>query len=190
MTGAVVCAECGKNTYGLMPPGKHGSPRQQVCCHRVHRAPGSKLETVRADARIDWLAIELVVVDRRRIALNTAERDIAVRRLAERVPARHSNHNDIPPGMVTVAQVGELIGVTERHAQRIKAELPPATRHRCPVCCGPMWVLDRNGVVEEHGDGNIDRCPMSGRLAVNRVALLPVPQAVFVLRCYALAVSA
>ena len=138
-------------------------------------------------ARIDWAAIEWAAQGKA-VRLNTRELPLAIRRLQHRLRPLNDS-GDRPSGELTVAQLGALLGVNERTVARIKAELPAATRRRCPACRGDMWVLDASGVVEEHGDGYLKRCPMSDRLWRNAIRLHPIPQALLVLRVYALAVA-
>ena len=107
---------------------------------------------------IDWLRVDMVC-NGTALQLSREEREMAVRRLSERM---------LEPGewlctgnKINGFEVARRLNTTERTVLRIKAALPPADKDVCPVCREPMWVVD--GVVEAHPDRLLTECPMSGR---------------------------
>lgn len=99
--------------------------------------------------RIDWLAVEMVCGGQRLRLRYPEERRAVVRHFDHRLLNLNQNAVDIAPGVLTAAQVGELMGADPRSVVRIRKSLPPAVRRRCPDCGEPMWVCD-DGTVEPH----------------------------------------
>jgi len=126
-----------------------------VCLQQAKQREAEEREA----ARIDWLAVE-AVIQGHTANLNSAERRLVVRRLADRLTVDGDLQN-LPPGRLTATMLAARMGVGSSAVQAIVKRLPPATRRRCPECRGPMWVLE-DGTVEEHGDGFLARCAMSG----------------------------
>jgi hypothetical protein len=144
-----ICVECG-GPYRRRKVEKTKSPnRCRPCAQNA--------------AEVDWLAIENVILGFS-APLNSAEKRLVVRRLAHRLMSITDNRSLVPPGMITQAQLGKRMGVTSDAVTQILRRLPPATRRRCPDCRSAMWVFDASGVVEEHSNGFLDRCRMSGEL--------------------------
>jgi len=123
---------------------------------------------------IDWLAVQMVC-EGTRLPLSAAEKRMVIRRVEHRMLTATDNTTDISPGKIRARDLAELLDTSQRNVERVAADLPDADRRRCPVCKGWMWVLP-TGVVEEHGDGFHDTCPMTDRIAETVVGLLQRPE--------------
>jgi hypothetical protein len=180
-------------------------PRRCRGCSDAHREIAKKAIE---DAEIDWGAIEWAVQDIP-VRLTGTEKRLAVRRILHRLVKDDQgvDYQHIPAGKRTTQQVAEQFGCHKSAIQQIVHRMPKAVESVCPMCRGRMWILAESadcrligtkdvlrggvrvrgvGLVEDHGDGGVDRCRMSGRLGRQVVGLHPVPQALLVLRCYAL----
>jgi len=122
---------------------------------------------------IDWLAVDLVVSGQR-LALRPDEKRAVIRRLESKMLVQGEQNQDVPPWRLTATQLAERMLMSKRNVERLASELPEADKAVCPVCRGPMWVL-WTGVVEPHGDGFHETCPMSDRFPRCVVGLLPMP---------------
>lgn len=203
-----LCRDCTSTAYE--PCVDCGTPRRardinsgQSCreCLRRRRVEEAEL---REAARVDWAAVEWVAEGARPVGeLTATERQLIVRKVWHRLLPDTVWYN-AGPGFVTASQLGARMGVTGDAVTAIRNRLPAATEALCPQCRGPMWIRHEGteardlttrarvagiGLVEEHGDGFLNRCAMSDRLGRTVVALHGVPQVLLVLRCYALVAS-
>ena len=108
-------------------------------------------------AAIDWLAVHWVVSEGTALKLHTAERRMAMRRLADKM----LKNTDSPYAQkLTAFEVARRLHITDRSVIRYLADMQPGEKRICPVCREDMWVVD--GVVEAHPDRLFTECPMSG----------------------------
>ena len=92
---------------------------------------------------IDWQAVHWVVSEGTPLKLHTAERRMAMRRLADKM----QKVNDSPYcGKLTSYEVARRLQITDRSVIRYLQEMSPADKKVCPVCREPMWIAE--GVVE------------------------------------------
>ena len=136
--------------------------RNGVQCVVCVRLKHNEMIELKEDARVDWNSVDEVIqrpLDRP-VRLNSFEKKLVVRNLQHRLIGADENTTDIPPGRLTSNQLARRMGCHPSAVQHIARRLPPATKQVCPECLGDMWVLE-DGVVEEHGDGYHNRCPMS-----------------------------
>jgi hypothetical protein len=100
---------------------------------------------------------------------------MVVRRLDDRMLDRNDGYWDRATlGKLTAAQVAERLCVSERSVQRLRDELPAATKSPCPVCHETMWILRDTNTVEDHPDRLYEQCPMSGQTLQVRTGLAAV----------------
>lgn len=99
---------------------------------------------------------------------------MVVRRMEDKLLKNGESNADVPPWRLTAGKLAERMGMSQRNVERISSDLPEADKAKCPVCKGDMWVL-WTGVVEPHGDGYHQDCPMSDRFSGQVVELLPTP---------------
>ena len=179
------CSSCGKEILRR----NIKTDRDPVCstCKSKHRQIRSEERQMRK--AVDWLAVDHVVDGKPMRGLTTAEVRMVVRALSDRMVGLNESNHDLPPWRWTATKVAELLHMSQSNIIQVRSRLPKATKRRCPECRGDMWVLDENGTVEEHGNGFHETCSMTNRLGRQVVGLLPVPQALLVLRCYSLAVA-
>ena len=106
---------------------------------------------------IDWQAVHWVVTEGCPLKLHTAERRMAMRRLADKM----LKNTDSPYAQkLTAYEVARRLQITDRSVIRYLAEMSPGEKKVCPVCREDMWVVD--GVVEAHPDRLFTECPMTG----------------------------
>lgn len=97
--------------------------------------------------------------------LNPAERLAVVRHYDRRMLRSTDNAVDVPPGMLTAGDVAKLMGGMHiGSVQRIRSDMPPAVKRRCPECGEPMWRRN-DGTVEFHANRWNDTCPYEGAMA-------------------------
>ena len=107
---------------------------------------------------IDWQAVHWVVSEGTPLKLHTNERQMAMRRLSDKM----QKVGDSPySGKLTSYEVARRLQISNRSVIRYLAEMKPADKKVCPVCREPMWIAD--GVVEPHPDRLFIECPMSGQ---------------------------
>lgn len=111
---------------------------------------------------IDWAAVQWAVQGTR-MRLGPEERRVVVRQLHNRMLAPGDRTTDLLPGQLSSQDVAERIGSTREAVTALRYRLPAASEAVCPMCRGPVWVVDATGVVEEHATGLLEQCPMSGR---------------------------
>jgi hypothetical protein len=150
-TSAPLCQPCRRKTK---------AERQQAAALKAAERQQAAIE----DERIDFGAVEWVIQGSRVDNLNPAGRKLVIRRMASRLASTSDFQAGLPPGKLTAKQLGERMGITADSVLKTLGRLPAATRRCCPVCRGDMWVLE-SGVVEDHGNGFLTRCGMSGQLA-------------------------
>ena len=109
-------------------------------------------------AAIDWLAVHWVVSEGTALKLHTAERRMAMRRLADKM--LKNTDSIYCTGKLTAFEVARRLQITDRSVIRYLAEMAPGEKRICPVCRELMWVVD--GVVEAHPDRLFTECPMTG----------------------------
>jgi hypothetical protein len=91
---------------------------------------------------IDWQAVHWVVTEGCPLKLHTAERRMAMRRLADKM----LKNTDSPYAQkLTAYEVARRLQITDRSVIRYLAEMSPGEKKVCPVCREDMWVVD--GVV-------------------------------------------
>ena len=111
--------------------------------------------------RIDWLAIEWVCYGKR-LPLTSEEQRIVVRQMSDKLLSNGELAQYLPPGKVLLRTLAERLGVSVRHIERLRHDMVPATKRRCPTCKGDAWVTE-SGLVEDHADGFYDLCAQSGK---------------------------
>ena len=110
---------------------------------------------------LDWLSVQLACEGKPMKLRYPDEKRAVVRFYDNRMLKYGDNPVDLPPGMLTAADVARLIGTTPRSVQRIRSELRPARKRRCPSCSEPMWRCD-DGSVEPHPDRWNETCHYYG----------------------------
>lgn len=113
---------------------------------------------------LDWLAVQLATEGKRTVLRYPEERRAVVRFYTRRMLNFGDNPVDLPPGIITAHEVAAMIGTTARSVQRIRGELPPAVKQRCPRCSEPMWRRE-DGSVEPHPDRWNQTCQYFGDVA-------------------------
>jgi len=154
------CGQCGAKMRSFSE-----SPKCQSCrsVPDEERQRRQEVWAERRAARIpDYAAVEFVAQGAT-LELNPASLALLVRKLSDRIVKPGDNTVDVMPGWHTARELGRRTGVAPEFISTIKSRLPAATRHRCPECRGYMWVLDKDGTVEDHGNGFLEQCAMVGR---------------------------
>ena len=105
---------------------------------------------------IDWLAVEWVCHGAS-LALKADEKKAAIRRLSPRMLGNNESWLLQSATKLSAQTVADRLRTTDRTVQRIRDELPPATRGRCPECREPVWVLN-DGVIEPHANNFYEEC--------------------------------
>jgi hypothetical protein len=124
--------------------------------------------------QIDWLRVDWVCQGTA-LPLTPGEKRMVVRRLSDRMLDRNDGYWDRGTiGKLTAAQVAERLCVSERSVQRLRDEMPAATKKPCPVCHETMWILRDTNTVEAHPDRLYEQCPMSGQTLHTRSGLAAV----------------
>ena len=162
------CQSCGKTVVSAAA----GEAKCQSC-RRVTRdelqaerdeKAAERAAKAESESRVDWLVVEWVCQSSHaRPILTSAERRMVVRRLAHRIAGNVEIEAGLRPGRLSAGDVGNRIGTSSYAVWKIIERLPAATRHRCPDCCGDMWVIDATGTVEDHGNGYLEQCVMVGQ---------------------------
>lgn len=106
---------------------------------------------------IDWLAVEMVCNGTPLRLRYAAEKRAVIRRLDDKLVTADEFDNYTPPGKVTATDVARWLHTTERSVWRMRHNLPPAVKGRCPRCGEQVWVhLD--GTIEAHPNPVWDTC--------------------------------
>lgn len=107
---------------------------------------------------IDWLAVDFVCQGAS-LALKPDEKRAVVRQLSPRMLRPDEDFwSPATAAKISARTVAERLRIDPRSVQRIRDELPPATKGRCPHCREQVWVLE-NGAIEPHANQYYDDCP-------------------------------
>ena len=159
------CRGCGASVNTLVA--------SEPMCRKCRTAAREERDRVAAErsaevvdnSRIDYAAVEWVIQGDSVDGLNVAGRKLVIRRMASRLASTAEYAAGMAPGKLTATQLGARMGISADAVRQTLVSLPAATRRRCPACRGDMWVIDATGAVEDHGNGFLVRCEMSGQPA-------------------------
>ena len=109
---------------------------------------------------VDWRAVQWVCQGEK-LRLSISEKQMVIRRMADRLMANGDSVWTCAVGKVTADELAERMYTSARSVQRMKESLKPAHKRRCPHCQQGMWVYD-DGTVEAHPTNTLAQCGFRG----------------------------